>query len=83
MAADDAPTRPAHDGHDAPLTANTRSLESTLYQQAVDLLRARGCRCTLRFNGTTAVPVWPSDAATCVVEHSDGVGQSDEVGLAP
>lgn len=54
-----------------PLTA-TRTLESQIYQQAIDQLRARGCRCMLVWNGTTAVPHTLAEAIDCVVNHGDG-----------
>lgn len=44
-----------------------RSQESTLFQASVDALRALGCRCPLRYDGSarTAVPHTPGDAQIC------------------
>lgn len=52
-----------------PTTGDTRAFESVVYQAAVDQLRARGCRCVLRFDGVTAVPLNAVDAARCCIDH--------------
>jgi hypothetical protein len=60
---------------DPPTTGSAsdlRTQESVAYQQSVDDLRARGCRCTLRFDAMrrAAIPIWPADAAACPVAHA-------------
>lgn len=53
--------------------ANDHSLDTQRYQASVDHLRARGCRCPLRYDTTQqmAVPLSAADAAFCRVHAGD------------
>ena len=49
--------------------SDLRTRESQEYQRQVDYLRANGCRCTLRWDGTRTIPLNAAEALECSVNH--------------